>query len=64
MGPAFCHATDCFVLRALVSPPFFARALVFFFLNKGDIGFKDYTDAREYWQKGAGVGCNTKGLIK
>jgi hypothetical protein len=33
----------------------------FFFLNKGDIGFKDYTDIREYWQKGAGV---TKGLRK
>jgi hypothetical protein len=22
---------------------------IFFFLNKGDIGFKDHTDTREYW---------------
>jgi hypothetical protein len=40
--------------------PSWAIFLLFFFY-KGDIGFKDYTDIRGYWQKGAGV---TKGLIK
>ena len=28
---------------------FFFFFFFFFFLNKVDIGFKDYTDIREYW---------------